>query len=63
MSHADEDEQASGQCCSSICVSVILDETDSVFVEQTTTGKYQTLHEQSASLAAPGFLRPPQHLI
>jgi len=63
MSHADENDQASGQCCSGICVSVILGEADIVFVEHTTLGIYLMLHERTASLEASSLLRPPQHLI
>ena len=58
-----DDEQSSAQCCSGICLSVALNETGIVFVDQTTSGVYLTLHAQTASIEPSGFLRPPQFLI
>lgn len=62
-SDMDADDQASGQCCSSICLSAVLDENGHDFEVQVTSGKYLTLHAQTASVEPSGFLRPPQFLI
>jgi hypothetical protein len=58
-----EQDRASGQCCNGICVSVVLEEVDGVFVERTASRRYLVLHMQTASLEESGFLRPPQFLI
>jgi|TARA_B110000908_G_scaffold85612_1_gene102279 hypothetical protein len=58
-----DDEQSSTQCCSGICLSVALTETDIVFGDQTASGVHLTLHAQTASIEPSGFLRPPQFLI
>jgi len=63
MSHSDSDSADPGKCCSGMCVSVVLQEYGNVFAERITTRKYVALHEQTASLEASGFLRPPKHLI
>lgn len=63
VSQTDDAEQASGQCCSGICLSVVLSEIGSVFVDQITSDKYLTLHARKNSTEPSGFLRPPQHLI
>lgn len=62
-SDMDADDQASGQCCSGICLSAVLDENGHDFEVQVTNGKYLTLHAQAASVEPSGFLRPPQTLI
>jgi hypothetical protein len=63
LSQADGDDEASGQCCSGICLSVVLAETGIVHVDQIASDLYQTLHEQTKSVEPSGFLRPPQYLI
>jgi hypothetical protein len=62
-SKTDHDEQASSQCCSGICVSVVLSETGGFFVEYTARQKYLPLHAETDSIEPTGFLRPPLHLI
>ncbi len=63
ISKAENGDDSSGQCCSGICLSVVLDNTVGIFVEQATSGKYLTLHAQTNSIEPSGFLRPPQLLI
>lgn len=58
-----EDEQAAGKCCNGICLSVYLPETAVTLAEQPSTSKHLMPSEQTRSVAAPGFLRPPQILI
>lgn len=57
------DDESTGQCCSGICFSVVLDETTGDAAIQPTDGKYLTLHAQADSIEPAGFLRPPQFLI
>ena len=53
----------SGQCCSDICFSAVLDENGPVIAKQVKSGKYRMLHAQTTSVDLAGFLRPPQYLI
>ncbi len=62
-STADQEDEASGQCCSGICVSAVLDETDIAFARHAERGKYRTVLAQPDSIEPTGFLRPPLHLI
>lgn len=57
------DDESTGQCCSGICFSVVLDETTGDAAIQPTGEKYLTLYAQSDSIKPSGFLRPPQFLI
>jgi hypothetical protein len=57
------DDESTGQCCSGICFSVVLDETTGDSAIQPTGEKYLTLYAQSDSIKPSGFLRPPQFLI
>ncbi len=61
-SKADHEDQASGQCCSGICVSVVLDETYIAFVEHAERDRYRTIYAQPESVEPTGFLRPPLYL-
>jgi hypothetical protein len=63
VSNTADNDQTSGQCCSSVCLSVDLVGYGPVFVDQATSDKYLTLHAQTRSIEPSGFLRPPQHLI
>jgi hypothetical protein len=63
MSMSDDGEQSSTQCCSGICLSVVLIETGSGFSDHVTSSRYPTRHAQTTSIEPSGFLRPPQHLI
>lgn len=56
-------EEASGKCCSSICHSVVLEETGAIDAKKATVGKYLVLDTQRSSIEISGFLRPPQFLI
>jgi hypothetical protein len=62
-SKSGDDEQSSTQCCSGICLSVVLIETGIVFGDEATSSVDLTLHAQTASIEPSGFLRPPQFLI
>lgn len=62
-SKSGDDEHSSTQCCSGLCLSVVLIETGIIFGDQKTSGVYLTLHAQTASIEPSGFLRPPQFLI
>ncbi|PVA09016.1 hypothetical protein DC366_15760 [Pelagivirga sediminicola] len=62
-SQADQKDQASGQCCNGLCVSVVLDDTDIPFVKQATRDKYLMVLAQPDSIEPTGFLRPPLYLI
>lgn len=62
-SDMDADDKASSQCCSGICLSAVLDESGHDIEVQFTSGKYLTLHAQTASVEPSDFLRPPQFLI
>ncbi|WP_152541081.1 hypothetical protein [Sulfitobacter noctilucae] len=57
------DDESTGQCCSGICSSVVLDDTTVDAAIQPTGEKYLTLYAQSDSIKPSGFLRPPQSLI
>ncbi len=62
-SKADHEDEALGQCCSGLCVSVVLDEATVAFVERPQRDKYRTIHVQSESAESTCFLRPPLYLI
>ena len=54
---------ASGQCCSDVCFSAVLDENGPVIAKQVKSGKYRMLQAQTASVDLADLLRPPQYLI
>jgi hypothetical protein len=56
-------EASSTQCCSGICLSVVLTEDVTFFVEQALSGKYLTRNAQTSSTDPSSFLRPPRYLI
>lgn len=58
-----DEDQTSGQCCSGICLAVVLIENGPVPVNLPTTGRYLMPDAQTRSVVASGFLRPPQFLI
>jgi hypothetical protein len=63
ISETSDNEASSSQCCSGICLSVVLTENGTAFVEQALSGRYLTRHTQTASTDPTSFLRPPQYLI
>lgn len=63
VSTADDGDQSSTQCCSGICLSIALIETDSGSSGNVKRGRYDTLQAQATSIKPAGFLRPPQFLI
>ncbi len=60
---SDSTDHAGGKCCSGICNSVVLGETGTAFVGQSTSDRYLPLNPQVSSIEPSGFLRPPQRLI
>lgn len=62
-STAVDGDQSSTQCCSGICLSIAIIETDSGSSGNVTSGSYHTLQAQATSNKPAGFLRPPQFLI
>lgn len=58
-----DEDHAAGQCCSGICLSVVLTENAVALAEHPTASRYLMPDAQSRSFAASGFLRPPQFLI
>jgi len=56
-------DQSSTQCCSGICLSIAVIETDSDYSGNVTRGSYHTFQAQTTSIKPAGFLRPPQFLI
>jgi hypothetical protein len=63
ISNMGTDDQTSGQCCSDICLSAILNDRKHDFAVHVAGGKYLRLHAQTASVEPSGLLRPPQFLI
>jgi hypothetical protein len=63
VSDSVDKDQAGGQCCSGICFSVVLTENAVALVALPTANRYLMPNAQTRSVAASGFLRPPQYLI
>ena len=55
-----ESDDSSGNCCSGVCFSVVLDSTHRDFTRSASTGRYVVLDAQTDSVETSGFLRPPQ---
>lgn len=55
-----ESDDSSGNCCSGVCFSVVLDSTHRDFARSASTGGYIVLDAQTDSVEPSGFLRPPQ---
>jgi hypothetical protein len=62
-SETGDETQASSECCSGICISVAITDTDAFSVDRSTNEEYLMLHAQTNSNVSSGFLRPPQSLI
>lgn len=62
-SQGEHEKAASGECCSGLCASVVLDESGIAFVRHAERGKYRTVRAQPDSIDPAGFLRPPLYLI
>ncbi|MCQ0092993.1 hypothetical protein FGD77_15165 [Roseovarius sp. M141] len=62
-SQGEHEKAASGECCSGICTSVVLDESGFAFARHAERGKYRTVLAQPDSIEPTGFLRPPLYLI
>ncbi|WP_073145971.1 MULTISPECIES: hypothetical protein [Litoreibacter] len=63
VSTTGDDEPSSGQCCNGICLLIVLDEVETLDIEQVGRTQHLRLHEQTKSVEMSGFLRPPQSLI
>ena len=63
VSNTGDADQSSDHCCSGICVSEALGDTDIAFVKHPRIGKYVMHRAQTVSIEPSGFLRPPQNLI
>lgn len=63
VSNNSEEDHSAGQCCSGICLSVVLTENAVALVDHPTAGRYLMPDAQSRSVVGSGFLRPPQLLI
>ncbi|WP_154666818.1 hypothetical protein [Litoreibacter arenae] len=63
VSMTGDDEPSSGQCCNGICLLVVLDEVETLDIEQVAKTRHLGLHEQAKSVEMTGILRPPQSLI
>jgi hypothetical protein len=62
-SKAAASDDASGNCCSGVCFSVVLNNTHPDSKQTASTGRYIVLDAQTASVEPSGVLRPPQFLI
>jgi hypothetical protein len=58
-----EDDHAGANCCSGICLSVVLTENRVILGDDSSTSRYLMPDAQTRSVVASGFLRPPQFLI
>lgn len=58
-----DESQTSSECCSGICISVAITDSDVFSVGQATNEEFLMLHAQTNSIDSSGFLRPPQFLI
>ncbi|WP_372991067.1 hypothetical protein [Sulfitobacter sp.] len=58
-----DDEISAGNCCSGICISVVLNDSVLSAGEQVPTDRLLMPDAQARSIDASGFLRPPQFLI
>ncbi|WP_113911810.1 hypothetical protein [Roseovarius dicentrarchi] len=62
-SQGEHEKAAAGECCSGLCVSVVLDDSGIAFARHAGRGKYRTVRAQPDSIESAGFLRPPLYLI
>lgn len=63
VSNSTDEDRAGGQCCSEICLSVVLSENAVALIDRPTASRYLMPDAQTRSVVASGFLRPPQSLI
>ena len=63
VSNITDEDHAAGQCCSGICLSVVLIESIVAVIDRTTASRYLMPDTQTRSVVSSGFLRPPQFLI
>ena len=63
ISNGSDAHKDAGQCCSGICLSVVLIENTMIPDDSATIGRYLMPNAQTRSVVVAGFLRPPQFLI
>lgn len=60
VSGLDDGEHTSASCCSGICVTVVLNESDLLTPINVSGGRHLLFHSEAKSNESSSFLRPPQ---